>query len=132
MWDFKILWRFVSFFSVHFNVVAYMLFDITKILQNYCCQCWIWNFTVSAVILQLGNEGKEVIKMKMIIVYLYQFVKIYFFLKTWWCVFFKLWVLVMTLFLLFLNILSWEDFGYLSHYIGLTSQVLAKPQDKDS
>lgn len=27
------------FFSVHFNVVAYMLFDITKILQNYFCPC---------------------------------------------------------------------------------------------
>lgn len=32
----------------------------------------------------------------------------------------------------FLNLLSWEDIDYLSHYIGLTSQVLAKPQDKDS
>lgn len=35
-------------------------------------------------------------------------------------------------FFFFLNLLSWEDIDYLSHYIGLTSQVLAKPQDKDS
>lgn len=32
----------------------------------------------------------------------------------------------------FLNTLSWEDIDYLSHYIGFISQVLAKPQDKDS
>lgn len=44
--------------------------------------------------------------------------------------FFQLGELVITLF--FLNLLSWEDIDYLSHYIGLTSQVLAKPQDKDS
>lgn len=50
---FEILWRFAPFFSVHFNVVASVLFDITKILQDYFLQDYYFDNIESEISLQV-------------------------------------------------------------------------------